>query len=117
MNDEIKMIPIDRIRILNPRYRDRKKFEAIVQSIKNLGLKKPIQLPRTQGGPHGKSIHAVICRGSGRDCVSDLAQWGLRREGGLDQHRELRLATRSLEIDDQPSGHRTDQLDAVIHFD
>src|ERR1700686_1984738 len=44
MNDEIKMISIDRIRILNPRYRDRKKFEVIVQSIKNLGLKKPIQV-------------------------------------------------------------------------
>jgi len=44
MNDEVQMIPIDRIRILNPRYRDRKKFEAIVQSIKNLGLKKPIQV-------------------------------------------------------------------------
>ncbi|MGO8835882.1 MAG: plasmid partitioning protein RepB C-terminal domain-containing protein [Limisphaerales bacterium] len=44
MKDEIKMIPIDRIRILNPRHRDRKKFELIVQSIKNLGLKKPIQV-------------------------------------------------------------------------
>jgi ParB family transcriptional regulator, chromosome partitioning protein len=44
MNNEIKMIPIDQIRILNPRHRDRKKFEAIVQSIKNLGLKKPIQV-------------------------------------------------------------------------
>ena len=44
MNDEIKMIPIDQIRILNPRHRDRKKFEVIVQSIKNLGLKKPIQV-------------------------------------------------------------------------
>lgn len=44
MKDEIKMIPIDRIRILNYRHRDRKKFEQIVQSIKNLGLKKPIQV-------------------------------------------------------------------------
>jgi len=44
MKDEIKMIPIDRIRILNFRHRDRKKFELIVQSIKNLGLKRPIQV-------------------------------------------------------------------------
>ncbi len=44
MSEEIKMIPIDKIRILNPRHRDRKKFDAIVQSIKNLGLKKPIQV-------------------------------------------------------------------------
>jgi ParB family transcriptional regulator, chromosome partitioning protein len=44
MNDEIKLIPIQNIRILNPRHRDRKKFEAIIQSIKNLGLKKPIKV-------------------------------------------------------------------------
>lgn len=44
MSDELQMIPIDHIRILNPRYRDRRKFELIVQSIKNLGLKKPIEV-------------------------------------------------------------------------
>lgn len=44
MSDEVRMIPIDQIRILNPRYRDRRKFELIVESIKNLGLKKPIQV-------------------------------------------------------------------------
>ena len=44
MKDEVQMIPLDRIRILNPRHRDPKKFEVIVQSIRNLGLKKPIQV-------------------------------------------------------------------------
>jgi ParB family chromosome partitioning protein len=44
MNDEVQMIPIERIRILNPRVRERKKFETILQSIRNLGLKKPIQV-------------------------------------------------------------------------
>ena len=44
MSDEVQMIPIDRIRILNPRHRERKKFEAIVESIRDLGLKKPIQV-------------------------------------------------------------------------
>jgi len=44
MNEEVKMIPIESIRILNPRFRDQKKFQAIVQSIKNLGLKKPIKV-------------------------------------------------------------------------
>ena len=44
MNEEIKMIPIESIRILNPRYRDQKKFQVIIQSIKNLGLKKPIKV-------------------------------------------------------------------------
>src|ERR1035441_3208583 len=44
MKDEITMIPIDRIRIVNPRHRDPKKFQLIVKSIKTLGLKKPIQV-------------------------------------------------------------------------
>jgi ParB family chromosome partitioning protein len=44
MSDEVKLIPIESIRILNPRFRDQKKFQAIVQSIKNLGLKKPIKV-------------------------------------------------------------------------
>ncbi len=44
MNEEVKLIPMESIRILNPRYRDQKKFQAIIQSIKNLGLKKPIKV-------------------------------------------------------------------------
>ena len=55
MNDEIIMIPIERIHILNPRHRDLKKFQLIVQSIKNLGLKKPIKVSlrsaEEAGGP------------------------------------------------------------------
>lgn len=42
--EAVSLIPIDRIRILNPRHRDQKKFEKIVQSIGNLGLKKPINV-------------------------------------------------------------------------
>jgi ParB family chromosome partitioning protein len=44
MNEEVQMIAIERIRILNPRYRDKRKFELIIQSIKNVGLKKPIKV-------------------------------------------------------------------------
>jgi ParB family chromosome partitioning protein len=44
MKEEIKLIPIESIRILNPRHREQKKFQALVQSIKNLGLKKPIKV-------------------------------------------------------------------------
>lgn len=44
MKSEIQMIRIDRIRILNPRHRDKKKFAVIVESIKTLGLKKPIRV-------------------------------------------------------------------------
>ena len=44
MNDEVRMIPLDQIRILNHRHRDAKRFAMIVQSIKNQGLKKPIKV-------------------------------------------------------------------------
>jgi len=44
MKDTVTLIPVDRIRILNPRYRDPKKFAKIVESIKNLGLKKPVKV-------------------------------------------------------------------------
>src|ERR1051326_2856586 len=64
MNDEIKMIPIERIRIINPRHRDRKKFEAIVQSIRNLGLKKPIQVSlRTADEGQGPGYDLVCGQG------------------------------------------------------
>src|ERR1700683_3309757 len=65
MNDEIKMIPIDQIRILNPRYRDRKKFEAIIQSIKNLGLKKPIQVSLRSAHEEKGPRYDLVC-GQGR---------------------------------------------------
>lgn len=38
----VKNIPIDQIRILNPRARNRRNFQEIVQSIANVGLKRPI---------------------------------------------------------------------------
>lgn len=65
MNDEIKMIPIERIRILNPRHRDRTKFEVIVQSIKNLGLKKPIQVSLRSGQEAEEPGYDLVC-GQGR---------------------------------------------------
>ena len=65
MNDEIKMIPIDQIRILNPRQRDRKKFEPIFESIKNLGLKKPIQVSRRSPVENGDPGYDLVC-GQGR---------------------------------------------------
>ena len=64
MKDEIIMVPLDRIRILNPRHRDRKKFEAIVQSIRNLGLKKPIQVSlRTAQEEEGPGYDLVCGQG------------------------------------------------------
>ena len=65
MNDEVKMIPIDQIRILNPRHRDKTKFEVIVQSIKNQGLKKPIQISRREADEGEGPTYDLVC-GQGR---------------------------------------------------
>jgi len=65
MNDEVKLIPIDRIRIINPRHRERKKFEQILQSIKNLGLKKPIQVSLRSAQEGDEPGYDLVC-GQGR---------------------------------------------------
>jgi ParB family chromosome partitioning protein len=59
------MVPIERIRILNPRHRDRKKFEVIVASIKNLGLKKPIQVSVRAAHEGNDAGYDLVC-GQGR---------------------------------------------------
>jgi len=64
MNEEVKMIPIEQIRILNPRHRDKKKFELIVQSIRKLGLKKPIQVSsRATDEAEGEGFDLVFGQG------------------------------------------------------
>jgi ParB family chromosome partitioning protein len=65
VKDEVKMVPIERIRILNPRHRDRKKFALIVQSIQNLGLKKPIQVSLRSAGEADEPGYDLVC-GQGR---------------------------------------------------
>ena len=61
----IKLIPIDQIRIINPRHRDRRKFEPILQSIKNQGLKKPIQVSLRSLSETGEAGYDLVC-GQGR---------------------------------------------------
>ena len=66
MENEVVFIPINRIRIVNPRCRDRRKFDKIVDSIRNLGLKKPIQVClRTGKSPDGQPSYDLVC-GQGR---------------------------------------------------
>ena len=64
MTNEVQMIPIDQIRILNPRHREQKKFELIVKSIQNLGLKKPIQV--SVRSEEGKETGFDLVFGQGR---------------------------------------------------
>lgn len=60
---ELQMIPVERIRVLNPRDRNAQVFEEIVGNIKALGLKKPVTVtPRADAnGPY----FLLIC-GEGR---------------------------------------------------
>ncbi|MFA5241291.1 MAG: plasmid partitioning protein RepB C-terminal domain-containing protein [Sulfuricella sp.] len=61
---EVRMIPVDRIDILNPRDRNKRVFEEIVDNIKTIGLKKPITVtPRT--GNDMAERYLLVC-GEGR---------------------------------------------------
>ena len=65
MKDEVTMVPIEQIRIINPRHREKKRFELIVQSIRNLGLKKPIQVSRRAAEEGAEPGYDLVC-GQGR---------------------------------------------------
>ena len=61
----VRMIPIDRIRIVNARVRDRKKFEGIVENIAAIGLKRPITVTVGKPGDDGREMYDLVC-GQGR---------------------------------------------------
>jgi len=65
MSDEVEMIPIEQIRIINPRHREKKKFELVVDSIRRVGLKKPIQVSRRAPDEEGGPGYDLVC-GQGR---------------------------------------------------
>lgn len=62
-DDEVRLIPIERIEILNPRERNQKTFREIVASIQALGLKKPITVTRRGEGEEDRFV--LVC-GQGR---------------------------------------------------
>lgn len=60
----VQLIPIDQIRVLNPRARNRHNFQEIVRSIAAIGLKRPITVsPRRSVDDHAS--YDLIC-GQGR---------------------------------------------------
>jgi ParB family transcriptional regulator, chromosome partitioning protein len=64
MNDqEIVRIPIAEIRIVNPRSRNKARFESIVTSIAAIGLKRPITVARREPAPDGTSFDLVCGQG------------------------------------------------------
>jgi ribosomal protein S30 len=49
---QVTLIPTDRIRVLNPRVRNRRTFEEMVENIARIGLKRPITVaPRAGTDP------------------------------------------------------------------
>lgn len=61
---QVEMIPIEQIDILNPRSRNRRVHREIVESIKAVGLKRPITVSRRLQ-PDGSVRYALAC-GQGR---------------------------------------------------
>ena len=64
-NPTVINIPIGSIRILNPRTRDQVKFKTICESIKKLGLKKPIKVSKRIVKDGEEPGYDLIC-GQGR---------------------------------------------------
>ncbi len=62
-NASIKMIPLERINILNPRVRNPKLFDSIVQNIAKVGLKRPITVTPCRSKVAGKDYDLVCGQG------------------------------------------------------
>lgn len=63
-NTAVEMIPVDGIAVLNPRSRDKKVFQEIVDSISRVGLKQPITVTRSKSAD-GSTDYNLVC-GQGR---------------------------------------------------
>lgn len=63
--NEVALIPVQAIRIANPRVRERRKFEEIIRSISEQGLKRPITVTEAKPGPEGQPVYDLVC-GQGR---------------------------------------------------
>ena len=57
-----ELIPIDKISVVNPRVRNRKVFDEIVENIAELGLKRPIMSPDQYLGATHAFIERVLSR-------------------------------------------------------
>lgn len=62
---EIRMIPLAKITVVNPRDRGRKKFLQIADNIKNIGLKKPITVTPKKSTAGDDDEYLLVC-GQGR---------------------------------------------------
>ena len=59
----VKLIPINAIKILNPRDRNKNKFQKIINNIANLGLKRPITVSERHNSRGEKQFNLVCGQG------------------------------------------------------
>lgn len=70
----VELIPIDEIHVLNPRSRNKKVFEELKESIRTVGLKRPIAVSRNENNEDGKYKYTLAC-GQGRlEAVTALGE-------------------------------------------
>lgn len=65
---DIEQIPISEIRVVNPRTRNKGRFQEIVASIDAVGLKKPITVSRRELAPDGTRYDLVCGQGRMEAC-------------------------------------------------
>lgn len=106
----IVQIPIEKIRVLNPRVRNRRNFEEIVENISRVGLKRPITVSRRSGTEpveydlvcgQGRleafvqlgqnAIPAIVINADERDCLvmSLVENCARRQHKAIDLMREI----------------------------
>lgn len=66
--ESIIWISIQSIHILNPRFRDPKKFKGLVNNVERVGLKKPITITRLNEPKNGKGYNLVCGQGRLEAC-------------------------------------------------
>ena len=67
---DINLIPISEIRVINPRSRKKVRFEEVVASIRNVGLKRPITVSRRDQAPDGTKYDLVCGQGRMEACLA-----------------------------------------------
>ena len=70
MSSEIVSIPIEAIEVLNPRARNKRIFEELVESIAKVGLKRPITVRRAEAGDG----YELVCGQGRKEAFQKLGQ-------------------------------------------
>ena len=63
---ELRMIPLNRIEVLNPRERNQRKFSLIVDNIGAVGLKKPVTVTPRPGNDGAERYSLFAAKGGSR---------------------------------------------------